>query len=85
MVLDILVITEQSWTPIYCSSCSNRNFKAKFYSKINFLFQISCESNISTMELFINNPGLQHIAQQIFLYLDHQSLISCRHVNRYVR
>ena len=35
-----------------------------------------------TMDLFINNPGLQHISQNIFLHLDHQSLLSCRYVSQ---
>ena len=34
------------------------------------------------MDLFLNNPGLQHIGQTILFYLDHKSLLECRSVNR---
>ena len=33
------------------------------------------------MENFINNPGLQHIAENVFLNLNHENLEKCRLVN----
>ena len=35
------------------------------------------------MENFINNPGLQHIAENVFLNLNHENLEKCRLVNEY--
>ena len=34
------------------------------------------------MDLVTKNPGLQHIGESIFMFLDHQSLLSCREVNQ---
>ena len=33
------------------------------------------------METIVNNPGLQHLAEKIFLNLDHQDLKICQQVN----
>ena len=34
------------------------------------------------MEIFINNPGLQHLAEKIFLNLNHETLDTCTLVNQ---
>ena len=34
------------------------------------------------MEAFINNPGLQHLAEMIFLNLNHEALDTCALVNQ---
>ena len=41
-------------------------------------------SLISTlaMEIFLKSPGLQHIAENVFLNLNYKTLKTCRHVNK---
>ena len=34
------------------------------------------------LDVIINNPGLEHISLNIFMMLDHQSLLNCRKVNQ---
>ena len=34
------------------------------------------------MELLTQNPGFLHLGQEIFLYLDHKSLLECQEVCR---
>ena len=36
----------------------------------------------STMDVFINNPGLQYLAENIFLNLNHETLETCALVNQ---
>ena len=38
--------------------------------------------SIHNMEAFINNPGLQHLAEMIFLNLNHEILDTCALVNQ---
>ena len=42
---------------------------------------INDESVTTTLENFINNPGLQHLAKKILLNLDYQTLELCKSVN----
>ena len=42
---------------------------------------INDESVTTTLENFINNPGLQHLAEIILLNLDYQTLELCKSVN----
>ena len=34
------------------------------------------------MEPLVNNPGFQHIIEDIFLNLDHETILQCRLVNK---
>ena len=34
------------------------------------------------MDLLTNNPGLQHISEEIFLNLDNENLLKCQKVNK---
>ena len=42
---------------------------------------INDESVTTTLENFINNPGLQHLAKKILLNLDYQTLELCKSIN----
>ena len=35
------------------------------------------------MDFISKNPGLQHISEEIFLNLDHKSLLNCQKVNHF--
>ena len=44
--------------------------------------QIKCQFQISTLGNLINNPGLQHVAEEIFGNLNLDSLEACQKVNQ---
>ena len=37
------------------------------------------------MEIILNNPGFQHIAENVFLNLNHEKLETCRLVNEFCK
>ena len=56
---------------------SYKHFSQNTQEKYIKAYQVSTK-----METIINNPGLQHLAEKVFLNLDVEDLKNCEHINQ---
>ena len=79
-----MTITEEEFTnlmDLLKIPVEKRNFEG-LWDRIQFLNAYYLSKNDNTLEKILNNPGLQHLAENIFDNLNFEDLVVCLEINQ---